>query len=252
MIILETKNLVKNFGGIKAINDLSITVEKGSITGLIGPNGAGKTTFFNVITNFHKKDGGEVYFDGKRIDHLPTYKIAQIGLVRTYQIARELDRMTLLENMLIAPKNQLGEAIYNGFFKWRAVKKQEQENTEKAYEYLKKVGLYELRNDLAGNLPAGQKKLLEIARCLMLDPKMILLDEPMAGVNIALREKILDYIKELRDKGMTFLIVEHDISMIMSLCERIIVMHYGQKLAEGTPEEVKENPDVIAAYLGSQ
>jgi branched-chain amino acid transport system ATP-binding protein len=249
---LRVEGLVKRFGGITAVDGASFVVEEGSLTGLIGPNGAGKSTTFNCITGVHEPTAGTVHFDGEDITGLEPYQISQRGLVRTFQIARELEEMTVLENLMLAPKNQRGESVL-----WSVtpglrgeVVAEETDLRERVWEMLEFFEIDHLAEEYAGNLSGGQRKLLEMARALMTDPTVVLLDEPLAGVNPTLEEKLLDRIHELRADGYTFLLVEHDMDVIMNNCEKIIVMHQGQVLAEGTAEEIRDDDRVIEAYLG--
>ncbi len=250
--MLEVANLEKNFGGIKAVDRCSLKVQQGSITGLIGPNGAGKTTLFNLITGFYEPDGGEIWFSGEKITSLSPHKIARKALTRTFQIPRELREMTVLENLMVVPENQIGEHIWNSLFRPRVVRDQERQLRDKALEVLEFVELMDLANDYAKNLSSGQKKLLELARTLMAEPKMILLDEPGAGVNPTLMRKLTRNIEKLRQRGKTFFLIEHDMDLIMSLCDTVIVMNKGKRLAEGAPDEIKENESVLEAYLGGR
>jgi branched-chain amino acid transport system ATP-binding protein len=251
--MLEVKSLEKSFGGLRAVDDCSLEVRKESITGLIGPNGAGKTTLFNLVTGFHKPDGGEILFKGERIDGLPPHKIFQKKICRTFQITREFGHMNVLENLMLVPENQRGERILNTWFRPGFVKEQEREIRDKALGVLEFVELMDLKNEYAGTLSGGQKKLLELAKTMMADPDLILLDEPGAGVNRTLMRKLVENIRELcAEKGITFLIVEHDMDLVMSLCNPIIVMSEGQKLAEGTPGEIRSDKRVLEAYLGGQ
>ena len=250
--MLEVVDLEKNFGGIKAVDGCSLKVEQGSITGLIGPNGAGKTTLFNLITGFYKPDGGEIWFSGERIGGLSPHKIARRALTRTFQIPRELKEMTVLENLMVVPENQVGERIWNSFFRPGVVRRQERELRDEALEVLEFVELIDLANEYAKNLSSGQKKLLELARTLMAEPKMILLDEPGAGVNPTLMKKLTRNIENLRQRGKTFFLIEHDMDLIMNLCDTVIVMNKGRQLAEGTPDEIKKNESVLEAYLGGR
>jgi len=251
---LEVDGLRKTFGGITAVDGVSFEVERGSLTGLIGPNGAGKSTTFNLITGMHEPDDGTVRFDGEDVTGLAPHEIANRGLARTFQIARELEEMTVLENMMLAPKGQIGESL------WRSVtpgfrddvQRQETEQLERVWEVLDFFEIDHLAEEYAGNLSGGQRKLLEMARALLTDPEMLLLDEPFAGVNPSLEKRLLEHIHELREEGYTFLIVEHDMDLIMNNCERVIVMHQGRVLKDGTPAEVKESEDVIEAYLGGE
>ncbi|NHN48915.1 ABC transporter ATP-binding protein [Halostella sp. JP-L12] len=251
---LQVQNLQKTFGGINAVDDVSFQVAEGTLTGLIGPNGAGKSTTFNLITGMHDPDRGTVRFNGQDITGLAPHEIANRGLVRTFQIARELEEMTVLENMMLAPKAQRGEKL------WRSltpgvrddVKRQERELLDRVWEVLDFFEIDHLAEEYAGNLSGGQRKLLEMARALLTDPDMLLLDEPFAGVNPSLEKRLLEHVHELRKDGYTFLIVEHDMDLIMNNCERVIVMHQGKILMEGTPAEVKSSEDVIEAYLGGE
>lgn len=248
--LLEAKNLHKHFGGVRAVNRASIHVPQGGITGLIGPNGAGKTTFFNLLANFITPDQGEVLFDGEPIHHLSTHKIALQGLVRTFQVARVLSRLSVLENMLLATQKQTGEAFGQVWFKRSQIRQEEKQNRAKAMEILESVGLAAKAHDYAGALSGGQRKLLEMARTLMTDPKLVLLDEPAAGVNPTLINQICDHIVNWNRQGISFLIIEHNMDVIMNLCEHVWVLAEGENLADGTPEEIQNNTEVLEAYLG--
>jgi branched-chain amino acid transport system ATP-binding protein len=249
---LQVEDLHKSFGGITAVDGASFEVERGTLTGLIGPNGAGKSTTFNLITGMYTPDSGTVTFNGENITGLEPYEIANRGLVRTFQIARELKEMTVLENLMLAPQHQRGEAL------WRSVlpvvrdqvSEQEHEILERVWETLEFFDIEHLAEEEAGNLSGGQRKLLEMARALLTDPDMLLLDEPFAGVNPTLERRLLEHVHELREDGYTFLLVEHDMDLIMNNCEHVIVMHQGQILTEGTPDEIRQNEEVIEAYLG--
>lgn len=251
--MLEIKNIRKSFGGIQAVDDCTFTVQKRHITGLIGPNGAGKTTLFNLVTGFYRPDRGEILFQGERIDGFPPHQIFRKKICRTFQITREFANMTLLENLMVIPENQMGEKIWNTWFRNKAVRKQEETFRDKALEILEFVELIHLKDEYAKNLSGGQKKLLELAKTLMADPELILLDEPGAGVNRTLMKKLVDNIRSLcTERGITFLIIEHDMDLVMSLCNPVIVMSEGRKLSEGTPEEIKNDERVLEAYLGGQ
>ena len=251
--MLEINNVHKSFGGLKAVDGCSLSVKKGSITGLIGPNGAGKTTLFNLITGHYKIDEGSIRFQDHEIGSLAPHQIFGKKLYRTFQITREFAQMSVLENLLLMPEGQIGEKIWNTWFKLKGIKQQEAENQDKALEVLEFVELIKLKNEYAGSLSGGQKKLLELARSMMADPEMVLLDEPGAGINPTLMNKLMSNIQILCDqKGITFLLIEHDMDLVMNLCDPVIVMSEGKKLAEGTAEEIKCNEQVLEAYLGGQ
>jgi len=249
-MLLSAKGLSKSFGGIRAVNNAYLDVPQGSITGLIGPNGAGKTTLFNLLSNFIRPDKGEVFLDGQPIHQLPPYQIALKGCVRTFQVARVLSRLTVLENMLLASPGQTGENFLKVWFQGAKIRQQEQENRAKALDILDSIGLGEKAHDYAGALSGGQRKLLEIGRALMTEPKLILLDEPAAGVNPTLIAQINDHIIEWNRQGITFLIIEHNMDVIMSLCHHIWVLAEGTNLADGIPSEIQKNERVLKAYLG--
>ncbi len=249
-MLLSAKGLSKSFGGIRAVNNAYLEVPQGSITGLIGPNGAGKTTLFNLLSNFIRPDKGEVFLDGQPIHQLPPYQIALKGCVRTFQVARVLSRLTVLENMLLASPGQTGENFLKVWFQGAKIRQQEQENRAKALDILDSIGLGEKAQDYAGALSGGQRKLLEIGRVLMTEPKLILLDEPAAGVNPTLIAQINDHIIEWNRQGITFLIIEHNMDVIMSLCHHIWVLAEGTNLADGIPSEIQKNERVLKAYLG--
>ena len=249
-MLLSAKGLSKSFGGIRAVNNAYLEVPQGSITGLIGPNGAGKTTLFNLLSNFIRPDKGEVFLDGQPIHQLPPYQIALKGCVRTFQVARVLSRLTVLENMLLASPGQTGENFLKVWFQGAKIRQQEQENRAKALDILDSIGLGEKAHDYAGALSGGQRKLLEIGRVLMTKPKLILLDEPAAGVNPTLIAQISDHIIEWNRQGITFLIIEHNMDVIMSLCHHVWVLAEGTNLADGIPSEIQKNERVLKAYLG--
>jgi len=251
--LLEVERVVKSFDGVRAVNDCSLQVKPGTITGLIGPNGAGKTTLFNLITGFLRPTSGRIVFKDERIDGLPPHRIFRRGIVRTFQIPRELKQMTVLENLMLVPSAQAGERLWNPWFFPFRVARQEREIRDKALDILEFVDLWHLRDEYASNLSSGQKKLLELARTLMADPEMILLDEPGAGVNPTLMRKLVHNIEQLcYGKGITFFLIEHDMDLVTRLCNPIIVMSNGEKLAEGPPDEVKSDQRVLEAYLGGQ
>ncbi len=251
--MLEIKNLCKRFGGLQAVDNCSMAVNQGTITGLIGPNGAGKTTLFNLITGFYRPDGGEIIFQDRRIDGLQPHQIFRNRIYRTFQITREFSLLTVLENLMLIPPHQAGEKVWNTWFRPSAVRRQEAYIRNKALEVLAFVELIELKDECAGSLSGGQKKLLELARSMMADPKLVLLDEPGAGVNPTLLRKLMHNINKLnRERQITFLLIEHDMDLVMNLCNPVIVMSEGRKLAEGTPEQIKSDDKVLEAYLGGQ
>jgi branched-chain amino acid transport system ATP-binding protein len=252
--LLEVEALRKEFGGVTAVDGASFKVASGSFTGLIGPNGAGKSTTFNCITGIHEPTGGTIRFDGTDVTGLPPYTLAQRGLVRTFQIARELSEMTVLENVMLAPPGQHGESALQSVLPGLRASVQEAERAvvEDAWETLEFFEIDHLAHEDAGSLSGGQRKLLEMARVLSTDPEMVLLDEPLAGVNPTLEEKLLDRIDQLRQDGLTFLLVEHDMDVIMNHCEHIIVMHQGRVLAEGDADTIQSDERVLEAYLGGE
>jgi len=249
-MMLTINNVSKNFGGVQALRGCSLNVGKGTITGLIGPNGAGKTTLFNVISGIFRPDHGEIAFQGKRIDGLPPFQVARLGLLRTFQISRGLKRMTVLENLMVYPQGQVGENLTKVWFQWALVKSQEKAFRGKALRILEFVNLIDLRDAYAQELSGGQKKLLELARVLMADPKIVLLDEPGAGVNPTLMKDLVVRILQLKEQGMTFLLIEHDMDLVLSLCDPVIVMTQGEKLTEGSFDEIRRDARVLEAYLG--
>jgi branched-chain amino acid transport system ATP-binding protein len=249
--LLLVDAISRRFGGLHAVDRASFDVEACSITGLIGPNGAGKTTAFNLISGFLKLHGGTVTFDGQRIERRPTHAIAQAGLVRTFQIPRVLTRMSVLENMLLAATHQPGEMLGAALFAPGRVRRREREAREQAHEVLDLVRLSRLANDYAGTLSGGQRKLLEFGRALMTRPRLVLLDEPMAGIAPALALQLLEHILELRaTRGTTFLIIEHDMEAIMAISDHVIVMDEGRVIARGQADEIQNDERVIDAYLG--
>jgi neutral amino acid transport system ATP-binding protein len=252
--ILVVDNIVRQFGGMTAVDVNHLEVQRGIITALIGPNGAGKTTFFNLITGFDKptsaKTGAHWSFDGAKLDKTSASSVAKAGMVRTFQLTKALSRMTVIENMMLGAQNQSGENLFKSMFRptWKG---QEKEIQLKGEELPDRFKLLEKRNDYAGSLSGGQRKLLEMARALMSDPKMIMLDEPMAGVNPALTQSLLGHIQSLRDEGMTVLFVEHDMHVVRHISDWVAVMAEGRMVAEGTADSVMSDTAVIDAYLGA-
>ena len=249
--MLKINKVRKNFGGLTAVNNASMRVEKGSITGLIGPNGAGKTTLFNIIAGNLQSDSGEVILQDEKISGLKPYELFNKGVLRTFQIAHEYTSLTVLENLMMVPGNQLGEKLLYTFHNHSKVKKQEEEIRSKAVEVINFLNLTHLTQELAGNLSGGQKKLLELGRTMMVDAKLVLLDEVGAGVNRTLLKDISEAIIRLnKEKNYTFFVIEHDMELISKLCETVIVMAEGSVLYQGSFDEVKSNEAVIEAYLG--
>ena len=251
--MLNIKNVQKFFGGLKAVNDISLNVNKGSITGLIGPNGAGKTTLFNTIAGIYAPDNGKIYLEGDDISGLKPHELFSRGLLRTFQIAHEFSSLTVLENLMMVPANQFGEKLAYVLFNNSQVKKQEEEIRSKAIKVIEFLNLKKLTQELAGNLSGGQKKLLELGRTMMVEPKIVLLDEVGAGVNRTLLNEISDAIIRLnKEKNYTFFLIEHDMDLIEKICDPVIVMAEGSVLFEGPCNEVKKNEEVIEAYLGKR
>jgi branched-chain amino acid transport system ATP-binding protein len=249
--LLDVRSVVKRFGGIHAVDGAAFGVSEGSITALIGPNGAGKTTLFHLVTGFQRADRGSVRLDGEEVLHLPAYAIARRGMVRTFQITKALAAMPVIDNMMLAAPDQPGERFRNVVFRPMAVRARESEVRSRATELLEVFGLTKLADAYAGTLSGGQRKLLELARALMAEPRLLLLDEPMAGINPTLGRTLLDHMQQLRrERGMTFLFIEHDMEVVMNHSDRVVVMAEGRVIAEGEPHHVREDPAVIDAYLG--
>lgn len=248
--ILVADNVTRQFGGLTAVDVAHVEIPRGQITALIGPNGAGKTTFFNLLTGFDKPNTGTWIFDGKNLAGVASYKVARMGMVRTFQLTKALSLLTVMENMRLGYQNQKGENPLAAMFRW-VWRKQENQVTEIATELLTRFKLDAKSEDFAASLSGGQRKLLEMARALMTKPSMVMLDEPMAGVNPALTQSLLDHIKGLKAEGMTVLFVEHDMHMVRHISDWVIVMAEGKIVAEGPPAEVMKNPAVIDAYLGA-
>lgn len=249
--ILKADGVRREFGGIVAVDVDHLEVQRGSITALIGPNGAGKTTFFNLMTGFDTPDTGRWEFDGRSMEKVQSHRTASMGMVRTFQLTKSLTKLSVIENMRLGATGQVGEKWWNGLFaaRWKA---QEAAITERAEGLLARFNLAHMRDEYAGALSGGQRKLLEMARALMTDPTLVMLDEPMAGVNPALKQSLNAHIRDLRDQGMTVLFVEHDMDMVHDISDWVVVMAEGRIIAEGTPDDISRNPAVIDAYLGAR
>jgi branched-chain amino acid transport system ATP-binding protein len=248
--ILVADGVVRRFGGLTAVNVDHLEVQRGAITALIGPNGAGKTTCFNLLTGFDKPDEGSWSYNGHPLSGVPPYKVARMGMVRTFQLTKVLSKLTVIENMRLGATGQRGERMFASIIPsfWRG---QEKQITERADELLARFKLDAKREDFAGSLSGGQRKLLEMARALMVEPELVMLDEPMAGVNPALTQSLLGHVKDLREQGMTVLFVEHDMDMVRDISDWVVVMAQGEVIAEGPPLEVMADQRVIDAYLGA-
>ena len=250
--MIEVQGLSKRFGGLIAVNNVSLKIARGSITGLIGPNGAGKTTLFNVIAGNLEPSSGRVFFDSEDVTGLASYELFHKGLLRTFQIPHEFGKLTVLENLMMVPGGQAGESLLATWVRPREVREKEAEVLDKARGVLDFLNLDHLANTLAGNLSGGQKKLLELGRTMMVDAKLVLLDEAGAGVNRTLLKEVGDAIERLhQEHDYTFCMIEHDLEFISRLCDPVIVMAEGEVLTQGTTDEVKENEAVIEAYLGA-
>jgi branched-chain amino acid transport system ATP-binding protein len=248
--ILVADDVVRRFGGLAAVEVDHVEVQRGSITALIGPNGAGKTTFFNLLTGFDTPDSGDWTFNGRKLAGVAPYKVARLGMVRTFQLTKALSRLSVLDNMRLGARGQRGERIWSAWlpFLWKA---QETQVTDRARMLLERFSMLPKEADFAGSLSGGQRKLLEMARALMVDPELIMLDEPMAGVNPALTQSLLQHIKGMREEGATVLFVEHDMDMVHDISDWVIVMAQGRIIAEGPPGAVMKDQAVIDAYLGA-
>ncbi len=248
--ILLVDDLSRSFGGVQAVDHCSFAILRGSISALIGPNGAGKTTLVNLVAGALKSEGGRVIFNGTDITGRRGHRIAQLGLIRTFQISREFGGMTVLENMLVTPPRQEGERLINVLFRPGIGRMEDKKHVERAAELLDTFGLYHQIDEYARNLSGGQKRLLELARAVMAEPELLLLDEPLAGVNPVLIDRIASHIVDLNHTGITFLLVEHNLDVVEQLCDHVVVMAVGQTLATGRMDELRQNEEVIRAYLG--
>lgn len=248
--LLEVRGLVRAFGSFNAVDRVDLTVAAGTITGVIGPNGAGKSTLFNLIAGSLTPTAGDIVFEGQSLRGLPSNRIFERGLARTFQIPRPFPRMTVLENTMLAPIGQTGERFWTNWWSGARIAREEEAIRARAAEVLGFCGLGGKHDELAGNLSGGQQKLLELARVMMIDPKLILLDEPAAGVNPTLIETLIDKIVALRERGVTFLIIEHNMDLVMRICRPVVVMAQGRVIAAGDPDQVRRDPRVLDAYLG--
>lgn len=252
MSLLELDSVTKTFGGLVAVNDVSFTVEEGSIVGLIGPNGAGKTTVFNLITGNYRPNSGNIRFNGQSITSTSTHKIVELGIARTFQTIRLFQNMSAMENVLAGRHCRMASGILGAMLHLPSYKAEEKLAIERAFAELDFVGLADQHDNLAKNLSYGNQRLLEIARALATQPRFIILDEPAGGMNDQETAQLIGTIEAIRARGISVLLIEHDMSLVMKVCEKLIVLEYGAKIAEGSPSEIKRNPRVIEAYLGSE
>jgi branched-chain amino acid transport system ATP-binding protein len=250
MSLLEALSVTKLFGGVAALNHVDLSIKEGEILGLIGPNGAGKTTFFNVLTGLYKPEAGEILFQGQRIQGLTAHEIAEAGIARTFQNIRLFPDMTAMENVMVGRHCRTQSEFFSTLFKTKAFQREETEIQGFARELLALVGLLDRGNALARNLPYGDQRKLEIARALALEPKLLLLDEPTAGMNPTESEELMGLFRRIQKRGVTLLIIEHQMRVVMNLCDRVAVLDYGAKIADATPKEIQNNSAVIEAYLG--
>ena len=250
--LLEVKNLSKSFGGLKAVSIDLLTFQKNQLTSIIGPNGAGKTTFFDLISGFQNSDSGEIFFNGKEITNIQPHKIARFGMVRTFQLTKVFDRMTVLENLLFSGSSVKNDSFLKSFLNPPTQRNYEKELQNRAYKVMEELKIKHMANSYARELSGGQKKLLELARSIINNPDVLLLDEPLAGVNPKLAEEILSLILKLSQQGITIIMVEHNIEAVMKISDRIVVLAEGSLIAEGNPSEIRSNKKVIEAYLGSE
>jgi len=248
--MLELKGITQIFGGVTALNDVSFSIHADQVTGVIGPNGAGKTTLFNIVTGIYQQTSGQVIFEGSDISGIPVERLAAKGMVRTFQNIELFGQMTVLENVMVGLHSKSKSGLFACSFKAPWAIKEERRIREEAHEWLRFVGIEQLADVQASNLPFGKGRMLEIARAMACKPRMILMDEPAAGLNSQETVGLAELIRKIRDLGVTVVLVEHDMELVMDICDRIVVLNLGQKLAEGTPREIQDNHEVIAAYLG--
>jgi branched-chain amino acid transport system ATP-binding protein len=251
-LALRVAGVSRSFGGLRAVDQCSFEVRQGTITGLIGPNGAGKSTMLNLLSGTLRPEHGSIRFFGREIAAFPAHKVARMGIARTFQLSSEFARLTVLENLMVAPLNQRGDSLWAALLGPRVWRREERAHLEAAWALLQRFGLAPLAREYAGNLSGGQKRLLELARALQLKPRLLLLDEPMAGVNPVLIGRLAEYIADLRHEGLTVVMVEHEMGTVERLCDTVIAMAQGGVLAEGSMAELRANPAVVAAYLGGQ
>jgi branched-chain amino acid transport system ATP-binding protein len=251
LALLEVRNLTKDFGGLRAVDQLNLDVNQGEVRGLIGPNGAGKTTVFNVVTGFLPATSGIVIFGGEDINNLKSHIIAKKGLVRTFQLTAQFSNLSVLDNVLVGCHLHSRIRFFGALFKTPPTQRKQRTTEKKALEILEFMGLHHIKDELAKNLPHGHQRTLEIAVALGAEPKMLMLDEPCTGMNIEETNTMVETIGRLRDAGITIMLVEHDMRAVMGICNRITVLDFGREIAEGSPDEVKEDPEVIKVYLGA-
>lgn len=248
--MLELEGITQVFGGVSALRDVSFTIRADEITGVIGPNGAGKTTLFNIVTGIYQQTSGRVIFEGRDISAIPAEKLAGLGMVRTFQNIELFGQMSVLENVMLGLHSRSSSGLFACSFKMPWALKEERRIRNEAMEWLRFVGIEELAEVTAANLPFGKGRMLEIARAMACKPRLMLMDEPAAGLNSHETLGLAELIRKIRDRGVTVVLVEHDMELVMDICDRIVVLNLGQKLAEGTPREIQDHPEVIAAYLG--